>query len=922
MRLHSLSLKNYRRHELLSINLDAQRTLIHGPNEIGKSTLIEAIHRCLFYRYKSKAAGLLERMQPRNGGDPEVTLEFSIGPTRYTLMKRFRGPSGSRAVLSDTTGTRYENDAAEEALQKLLGVEEIRGQQADTFNAQWAHLWVWQGSATDDPGGTLTETAGRQLREQLQQQEGLGVIASRHDDAVKAVFEKRSDEIFGRGGKPKKTSRLAQTDTRLAATQQRLSEITSQLNAFREALDKLARADDTILQSSHSKQQAEEELGPIQRQLGEVARLEQLCVQQQTALDDAANQVARLEVSDAEIRELTADLAVLDADLQPGEVALAQLVEQHAKAATAATDAAQQLEDLRRQLASLQERRDLYAAQRRLITSTRDAEEHAALVHRLNTAQDRANTFGRELDEIPALDAEAVGHLTEHEQQLAQAKLAVELMATKITVVSSSAEVFINGEVLPTGKPHTITDTAQLAIESDSLLEISPGGGDSLAAARQAVLAADSRLREALAALSVSSVLAARERLALRDKLSLQQTHHQSEVHTLLGGRSLAEVLEQAQTSRQQRAEAAERVSALQAQDDTGFVDGDLPSDLDQLRSLESPLDESYQELQQTLREQVRTVEEMASAKASLASALQTAENRLNNDRQQRSTLFQRLSTLEEIHGTSHERATALLAAREKGQAASVAAATTQQQLTELNKPALEADQARFIRVAQQAEAALQSALLSQATARGTLQTSGTVDLHQTRADAEAQVEAAERDHTAAQREAAAIHLLHTRFEQFSRERADQVAAPLRKKAEDYLSMMFGPGTTVALTLHEATRDLDLRVTRPGPGADSFAFSELSGGTREQVAAALRLAMAEILAARFDGCLPIVFDDAFTNSDPSRIAMLQRMLDLAASRGLQVIVLSCNPTDYHMLGAHEIDMRSIAASVHSAAAFS
>jgi hypothetical protein len=45
--------------------------------------------------------------------------------------------------------------------------------------------------------------------------------------------------------------------------------------------------------------------------------------------------------------------------------------------------------------------------------------------------------------------------------------------------------------------------------------------------------------------------------------------------------------------------------------------------------------------------------------------------------------------------------------------------------------------------------------------------------------------------------------------------------------------------------------------------------------------------------------------------------MLQRMLDLAASRGLQVIVLSCNPTDYHMLGAHEIDMRSIAGAMIS-----
>ncbi|MFM7109120.1 MAG: ATP-binding protein, partial [Planctomycetaceae bacterium] len=71
----------------------------------------------------------------------------------------------------------------------------------------------------------------------------------------------------------------------------------------------------------------------------------------------------------------------------------------------------------------------------------------------------------------------------------------------------------------------------------------------------------------------------------------------------------------------------------------------------------------------------------------------------------------------------------------------------------------------------------------------------------------------------------------------------------------------------------------------------------------EQVAAAFRLAMADILAADHDGCLPIVFDDAFVNSDPARISAVQAMLDRAAERGLQVIVLSCNHRDYDGFGA-------------------
>ena len=50
-----------------------------------------------------------------------------------------------------------------------------------------------------------------------------------------------------------------------------------------------------------------------------------------------------------------------------------------------------------------------------------------------------------------------------------------------------------------------------------------------------------------------------------------------------------------------------------------------------------------------------------------------------------------------------------------------------------------------------------------------------------------------------------------------------------------------------------------------------------------------------------------MFDDAFVNSDPSRVAAVLAMLDLAAVRGLQVIVLSCNHREYDALGATTIE---------------
>jgi hypothetical protein len=95
-----------------------------------------------------------------------------------------------------------------------------------------------------------------------------------------------------------------------------------------------------------------------------------------------------------------------------------------------------------------------------------------------------------------------------------------------------------------------------------------------------------------------------------------------------------------------------------------------------------------------------------------------------------------------------------------------------------------------------------------------------------------------------------------------------------------------------------------IQLVRP-EHAGAISFDVLSGGTREQVAAAVRLAMAEVLAVDHGGSLPVVFDDSFAFSDPHRVQNIQRMLDLAATRGLQVIVLTCNPSDYAALGARQ-----------------
>ena len=912
MKLHSVRLQNYRKHADLTVDLAADRTLITGPNETGKSTLIEAIHRCLFYRHRSKAAGLQERMQPKTGGDPTVTLEFSLGDTRYTLHKKFRGPTGSQAVLSDDAGGHWEGDPAEEKLQTLLGVEEARGQQAQAFNSQWAHLWVWQGSAQDEPSGKATGSTAQQLREQLQQQGGLGVIASQRDEAVKAAFAREADEIFTKSGKPKKGSRLGEAEQRVSDAQENATAAEQQWLAGQQAADNLAEAEQTLTEQTRRKEEMEKALVPLRQRQAEANELKAALDQQQQAAEQAAARLQTVISNDAAITQIAQQAAEVAARIAPAEQSLADLLDQHRVQTQAAADAAKALKSARQRLSAVQQQRDLLAAQRSMLHAASDAGKLGNLLERLAAADETINTLTRQLDAIPAIDQSAIDDLAELEKNLERAELAVQMVATRIDISEAASEICIAERPFTAGEASIITEPTEITFAGGTRLLITPGGGTSLADARLAAAEAKQKLQAHLTELGVIDRPSAIQRLAAREQFSRQIAQHRQEVATLLDGESQTAARDREQVSRQKLATAEQRVAAILERAESDQPEPALPADLAKVNDAMEPVDAEYDNLQQSVNDLSKRHENAVRSQEISADAVQETEEKLSTDRENLNKLQIKQQTLEQEYGDPETRADALSSATQAHKAAVLALEASQQKLNDLDLVTLDADIERYERAISNADEKLKAAENAKTVAHTSLQHLGGQGLHERWAAATAALEAANREHAAAATRAKAIAMVRDRFGQLSGERADQIAAPLRLKTEEYLTTMFGPGTRVSLALADDQSGFsDLRVVRPSADASNFAFEELSGGAREQVAAGLRLAMAEILADRYGGSLPIVFDDAFTNSDPQRIQLLQRMLDLAARRGLQVIVLSCNPADYHTFGATEIDLAAL-----------
>ncbi len=157
------------------------------------------------------------------------------------------------------------------------------------------------------------------------------------------------------------------------------------------------------------------------------------------------------------------------------------------------------------------------------------------------------------------------------------------------------------------------------------------------------------------------------------------------------------------------------------------------------------------------------------------------------------------------------------------------------------------------------------------------------------------QLETAEADLRQLQRVIAAHKLLRDTFQDVQADVSSRYSEPLARAIGDYLRPLVPDGQVARLSYDQSKGFQGLQLRR---GQEYYDFEALSGGMREQLAAALRLSMADVLKEAHDGCLPLVFDDAFTNSDPERIDLVKRMLGTAVDRGLQVILLTCDPTAY------------------------
>lgn len=902
MKLLSCSLNSIRRHAELKLDFHPGLTLITGANESGKSSLVEALHRTLFLRGNATGAPVQQLRSLQHSGHPQVTLNFEAKGRSWMLQKRFSGQSGTTSLSGAGEPARLGSEA-EEQLAALLGVDEIIGsrQAARVLPTRWAHLWVMQGEG----GRDLLKLGGdhydlRSLIEQLEQGADAALQSPLDQQLHDQLEQLVSASLTTRGTRHQ--SVLWQCEQALKASEERLASATAELSDFEQASTSLDALDDEQRQlEQERKPQLEKEQNQLmneQRQQAQAKAARQAFEQQLTPLSQQRQQ---LQLQLRRLRETEQTLA----NQQQQSVRVTAELERLQRLLVEQGEAVKQLMLDRDQLEQKRSGLELRGQQLRRLEERLQLEQRLT---QLNRQQQQLLRWKRQHKEITvalsslrAPDHESLVRLQEQRRQLEGLAIRRDAMASVVTLECSDQEVRLDNSPMEPGESQRRTSTFSLSVGKGVKLRIAPGGGDGLETIHREHQALAQTIQASLSHWQANSVaeLEARDRqrmeLLTRQSLLQQQTPE-------AGDHKIIEAEEASTRERLQSLELELNDGVQEAHDELSQQDG-----------------EAIQRALITCRQHYRETNER---RQSLQQQLEKQETLLKGQQQQQQALqLQREALTAEIRSLDQQR---LALIRDHGDAERITTdlhqleeqiGNLQQQLKALpqadganNDPGAAIE--RRLKAVQQQQQQLQERLQGLSAERGALRercnSLGRRDPYAHAEEARTQLEQARRAHSNEALQVKAHQHLLNLFNTARSDLSQRYTAPLSRSIAHYLRPLLAQPDALCSLSYDAKNGLeDLRLQRDGL---TLPFANLSGGMREQLNAALRLALADTLRTGHDGCLPVLFDDAFSNTDPNRLQAVLSMLRQAANDGLQVVVLSCDGAPYRAVADAVVEL--------------
>ncbi|MGE2732413.1 AAA family ATPase [Mycolicibacterium vaccae] len=863
MRLHRLTLTNYRGITHRDIEFpDHGIVVVSGPNETGKSSMLEALDLLLEAKDRSTKKEVKQVKPTHADVGAEVTAEISTGAYRFVYRKRFHKRPETELTLLAPRREQLTGDDAHDRVRAIL---------AETMDVDlWQAQRVLQTASTSVADLSGCDALSR----------ALDVVAGQVDDepAVSGTAETllvdRIDEEFRRyftaTGRP--TGEWAAAIARLRAADEEVARCAAALAEVDEAVRRHTTLTADLAALATEKAAVAEELANAEQAAQKIAALrtevEQAGVFARAAADSAAASAAALK----ERRRCRADVderVAVIAELQTTAEAAA---EEHDTSVEMQRVADANAESARAALESAQQRLDRAQVAVQRLT---DRETLARLTARLTSLEQHQltlDTARRDLAGIQLTDAD-VAAIDAAAAAVARATAAVEHASAHVEVTAAAdVELLIGGEpvTLRSGQSWEAAITAPTGVDLAGLLSVRVVPGAPAAITQAGLDAANDALRQALTRAGVRDAAEAREQQARRGQLQATIKEHSAILQALTVEGDVEQV----------RAQVADLRSRLGA-------DGDDTGDAADLRAELAAAVAAHQQGRQECETQRKLAEETAKLVVERGLRAVRTKEKLQAARDELAAAQQRLTAQRAEVGDDD----LALKADTDAHAAQSAQAVVDRLREELagHQPdavtaALEQAQRAAAAVsARHAEAA--EALREVAAA---LKVYGSEGRRSALDAAEGERLHAASEHERVQRRARAAQLLKSVMGRHRDAMRMRYVDPFRTEVERLGRLVFGDSFEVDV-------DSDLRIGTRTLSGRTVPYESLSGGAKEQLGIVARLAGAALVAK--EDSVPVVIDDALGFTDPGRLAKMAEVFDTVAGDG-QVIILTCSPQRY------------------------
>ena len=864
--------------------------VVVGPNELGKSTLLDALRAVLFEKHSSRAQPIMALQNDRNQAAPVVELAIELDDGLYRVTKRFIKKPYAR--LSCPDGRTLEGDTAENTLRELLDFHEPgkTGAKPETLG-MWNVLWVQQGqsfAALD-----LPDSARSSLHSALESEVGTVLGGRRGRELPKAIEDQLGELVTSTNKRPR--GAYKELIDRVDTLRRELGELRARRQDLTQTLVDLEDAEETLegLSAGDRDQADRKELDEARRrhrQLAELeARIEAACTERELRKRtlEQAEQAAEAR------RRLKADVKSEKEALESAGAQLTGAREQE-KEARSKVDA---LRDGVRQSEAAVTKADQAVSRHRRVLGAAERQARLRDLEGRYEKAEAAEDLQREAQQAAAailVTDEAIEGIRQAAQGLETIRGRLNAAATLISFDMTEdgiSGIDVDGEPL-TGDRRSVrsVEPVTITVPDRGRITVEPAIKDRDKLLRQR-RDAETALREALEDVGAKSVTDAEDQYTRRQKLLQDaelarqgaELHAPATVDYEAGAQALADYI------------AGLRQVLKREMNDLELQE--LPAGRDAETALiaaQGEADETRSALgaaRAALRGPDGSLSELQTEIATLQGRYDESEDRLKR--------FQVEVAQEEERRSDDELQSGIEAARTHLSEQETMVARLEGQRGDETLTQLEARIGRLEK-ALQGRRTKRSGLREQiAGLKSRVEAVEGAGLDEAIERQARELELAEEEQRRQNREVEVLSLLLSTLRSAEQEAKEQYLSPVLKRVRPYLQLLF-PGADIRIdeNLHIAG------VVREAGYEE--AFNHLSMGTQEQIAVLVRLAFAEMLVEQGHPAT-VVLDDALVFSDDRRMGRIFDILNMAA-RNVQVIVFTCREQLFEGLGGRQLSL--------------